>query len=316
MEYRKLGPSGLEVSAIGLGTNNFGRRVDAAGTVRVLDRALDEDVTFIDTANIYSGGQSETFIGKAILGKRDQFILATKAAMKVGDGPNEVGASRHHLFAEIEKSLKRLRTDYVDLYQIHRADPNTPIEETLHALDQLVTQGKVRYVGCSNYASWEVCEAVWASRMNNLVSFSTVQPRYSMLDRKVESELVPFCKTYGIGILPYFPLANGFLTGKYRRGEPAPEGTRLAGGDRGLFTDSNFDTLESLERFATKRDRTVLDLAFAWLLANPAVTSVIAGATKSEQVSANAKTVEWQLSDEDMEEIDQILGGDDKASAS
>ncbi|HAA77481.1 TPA: aldo/keto reductase [Candidatus Latescibacteria bacterium] len=311
MEYRKLGNSGLDVSAIGLGTNNFGRRVDQAGTSRVLDQALEEGVTFIDTANIYGSGQSEEYIGKAIEEKRDQYILATKTAMKVDNGPNGIGASRHHLFREVEKSLTRLRTDYIDLYQIHRADPNTPIEETMHALDQLVAQGKVRYVGCSNYASWELCEAIWTSRTRNLVPFVTLQPRYSMLDRGIESELVPFCKTYGIGILPYFPLANGFLTGKYRRGEAAPEGTRLAENDRGMFTDANFDILEGLEAFAKERGHTVLDLAFAWLLANPAVTSVIAGATKPGQVTSNAATVGWLLSDEEMSEIDTILSGGD-----
>jgi aryl-alcohol dehydrogenase-like predicted oxidoreductase len=307
MEYRKLGTAGLEVSVIGLGTNNFGRRVDAAGTARVLDQALDEGVTFIDTANIYSGGQSEEYIGKAIEGKRDQYLLATKAGMKVDDGANGIGASRHHLFREVEKSLKRLRTDYIDLYQIHRADPSTPIEETLHALDQLVASGKVRYIGCSNYAAWQLTESLWTSRERNLVSFSTVQPQYSMLDRRVETELVPCCQTYGIGILPYFPLANGFLTGKYQRGEAAPDGTRLAENDRGLFTAANFDILEGLEAFAQARDHTVLDLAFAWLLANPAVTSVIAGATKPEQVSANSKTAGWTLSPDEMTEIDSIL---------
>jgi aryl-alcohol dehydrogenase-like predicted oxidoreductase len=307
MEYRKLGNSGLEVSTIGLGTNNFGRRVDAAGTARVLVEALDKGVTFIDTANVYSGGQSEDYIGQAIEGKRDQYIIATKAAMKVDEGPNGIGASRHHLFREVEKSLTRLRTDYIDLYQIHRADPSTPIEETLHALDQLVAQGKVRYIGCSNYASWQLCEAIWTSRERNLVSFSTVQPQYSMLDRRVEPELVPFCQNYGIGILPYFPLANGFLTGKYRRGQDAPDGTRLAENDRGMLSDANFDILEGLETFAQARDHTILDLAFAWLLANPAVTSVIAGATKPEQVAANAATVGWKLSPEDLTEIDTIL---------
>ena len=310
MEYRKLGSSGLEVSAIGLGTNNFGRRVDAAGTARVLAEALDKGVTFIDTANIYSGGQSEDYIGQAIEGKRDQYIIATKAAMKVDDGPNGIGASRHHLFREVEKSLTRLRTDYIDLYQIHRADPSTPIEETLHALNQLVAQGKVRYIGCSNYASWQLCEAIWTSRERNLVSFSTVQPQYSMLDRRVESKLVPFCQTYGIGILPYFPLANGFLTGKYHRGQDAPDGTRLAENDRGMLSDANFDILEALESFAQARDHTILNLAFAWLLANPAVASVIAGATKPEQVAANAATVGWKLSPEDLAEIDTILSAD------
>lgn len=311
MEYRKLGNSGLDVSAIGLGTNNFGRRVDAAGTKRVLDQALEDGVTFIDTANIYGGGLSEDYIGQAIEGRRDEYIIATKAGMKVDDGPNGVGASRHHLFREVEKSLTRLRTDYIDLYQIHRADPNTPIEETLHALDQLVEQGKVRYVGCSNYQSWQVCEALWTSREQNLVRFSTVQPQYSLLDRRVESELVPFCRAYGIGILPYFPLANGFLTGKYRRGESAPDGTRLAENDRGLFTDANFDILEGLEAFAKERGHTTLDLAFAWLLSNPAVTSVIAGATKPEQVTANAATVGWTLTAEEMTDIDTIRSPDE-----
>ncbi|MBT5829766.1 MAG: aldo/keto reductase, partial [Candidatus Latescibacteria bacterium] len=290
MEYRYLGNSGLQISEIGLGTNNFGRRVDAAGTAKVMDQALEDGVTFIDTANVYSGGLSETYIGQAIKGKRDQYVLATKVAMKMGDEVNQSGASRQHILTEIENSLKRLQTDYVDLYQIHRADPNTPIEETLETLDQLVSQGKVRYIGCSNYQSWQICEALWTSRTRNLVPFSTVQPHYNMFNREIEKELVPFCKTYGIGILPYFPLANGFLTGKYRRGEAVPEGARLSENDRGMFSDRNFDILEDLEKFAKERDHTVLDVAFAWLLTNPCVSSVIAGATKPEQVTANAKT--------------------------
>lgn len=307
MEYRQLGNSGLQVSAIGLGTNNFGRRLDARGTARVMDRALDEGITLIDTANMYGGSLSETYIGRAIRGKRDAFILATKVSMSMGDGPNMSGNSRYHILKEVEESLRRLNTDYIDLYQIHLTDPNTPIEETLHALDYLVAHGKVRYIGCSNFMAWEICEALWTSRAKNLMAFSTVQPRYSMLDREVEAELVPFCKSYGIGILPYFPLASGFLTGKYRRDEPPPEGTRLAEGDRGMFTDKNFDILEALEKFAQERDHTILDLAFAWLLANPCVCSVIAGATTPEQVTSNAATVGWHLSDEEMEEIDEIL---------
>ena len=307
MEYRQLGNSGLQVSAIGLGTNNFGRRLDARGTARVMNQALDEGITFIDTANIYGGSLSESYIGRAIKGKRDAFILATKVSMNMGDGPNMRGNSRSHVLKEVEESLRRLNTDYIDLYQIHQTDSNTPIEETLHALDRLVSQGKVRYVGCSNFMAWEVCEALWTSREKNLVPFSTVQPRYSMLDREVEAELVPFCKSYGIGILPYFPLASGFLTGKYRRDETPPEGTRLAERDRGMFTDKNFDILEALERFAQERDHTILDLAFAWLLANPCVCSVIAGATTPEQVTANAATVGWHLTDKEMAEIDEIL---------
>ncbi|MGA1195888.1 MAG: aldo/keto reductase [Candidatus Latescibacterota bacterium] len=307
MNYRQLGTSGLQISEIGLGTNNFGRRLDAAGTAKVMDQALEDGITFIDTANVYGGGLSETYIGQAIKGKRDQYILATKVAMKMGDGANQIGASRQHILTEIENSLKRLQTDYVDLYQIHRADPKTPIEETLQTLDQLVSQGKVRYIGCSNYQSWQVCEAIWTSRTKNFVPFSTVQPHYNMLNREIEKELVPFCKTYGVGILPYFPLANGFFTGKYKRGETAPEGSRLSENDRGMFTDKNFDILEGLEKFAQEREHTVLDLAFAWLLANPCVSSVIAGATKPEQITANAKTSGWQLTAEEMTEIDTIL---------
>ena len=307
MNYRQLGTSGLQISEIGLGTNNFGRRLDAAGTAKVMDQALEDGITFIDTANVYGGGMSETYIGQAIKGKRDQYILATKVAMKMGDGANQVGASRQHILTEIENSLKRLQTDYVDLYQIHRADPKTPIEETLQTLDQLVSQGKVRYIGCSNYQSWQVCEAIWTSRTKNLVPFSTVQPHYNMLNREIEKELVPFCKTYGIGILPYFPLANGFFTGKYKRGQSAPEGARLSENDRGMFTDKNFDILEGLEKFAQDRDHTILDLTFAWLLANPCVSSVIAGATKPEQITANAKTSGWQLTADEMTEIDGIL---------
>jgi aryl-alcohol dehydrogenase-like predicted oxidoreductase len=308
MEYRQLGNSGLQVSTVGLGTNNFGRRVDAQGTARVMHKALDVGVTFIDTANVYSTGLSETYIGQAIKGRRADYILATKVSMKMGDGPNESGNSRGHILSEVEASLKRLGTDYIDLYQIHGTDPNTPIAETLHTLDTLVTQGKVRYIGCSNFRAWQVCEAVWTSRTQNYIAFSTVQPHYNMLNRGIESELVPFCKSCGIGILPYFPLANGFLTGKYRRGEPAPEGSRLADNDRGMFADDKFDLLEALEAFTKARDHSLLDLAFAWLLANPNVSSVIAGATKPEQVEANAATAGWHLTEEEKTEVDEILG--------
>jgi aryl-alcohol dehydrogenase-like predicted oxidoreductase len=308
MEYRQLGRSGLQVSVVGLGTNNFGRRVDARGTEIVINHALDMGMNMIDTANSYSGGLSEEYIGRALKGKRERAVVATKVSSRVAEGPNNAGNSRQHIMTEVEDSLRRLSTDYIDLYQIHWADPNTPIEETLRALDDLVRQGKVRYVGCSNFMAWQVCEAVWTSRTRGLTSFISMQPRYSMMDREIEHELVPFCQEYGIGILPYYPLANGFLTGKYRRGQPAPEGTRLAESDRGLFTDANFDVLEKLEAFASERGHTILDLAFAWLLANPAVSSVIAGATKAEQVVGNAKTTGWRLTKEDVAEVNSILG--------
>ena len=307
MEFRQLGDSGLKVSAIGLGTNNFGARVDAEGTAKVIDQALHEGVNLLDTANIYSKGLSEEYIGRALNGKRHEAVIATKVGGRMGDGPNDAGASLKHIRHEIEESLRRLGTDYVDLYQIHFVDESTPIDETVRVLDDLVKEGKVRYTGCSNFAAWQVCGAVWTSESLGLTAFSSVQPHYSMLVREPERELVPFCDEYGIGILPYFPLASGFLTGKYRRGQPAPAGTRLAENDRGMFVDANYDLIEALESFAEQRGHSLLELAFAWLLARPAVSSVIAGATKPEQVTANAKAVEWHLTDDDLTQVEAIL---------
>ena len=308
MKYRRLGNSGLKVSEIGLGANNFGRRLDVEGTATVIDRALDVGINLIDTANTYGGGRrSEEYIGLALKGKREEALIATKAAMSMGDGPNDKGASRHHLTSELEISLRTLGTDYVDLYQVHFPDDDTPIDETMRALNDMVAQGKVRYIGCSNFAAWQVCEAIWTSRANGLAPFVSVQPHYSMMERTVEAELVPFCREYDVGILPYFPLASGFLTGKYRRGHAAPEGTRLAEGDRGMFTDRNFDLLDSLAAFASNRGRTVLELAFAWLLANPNVSSVIAGATRTEQVDSNANAANWELTAEEKSEVDALL---------
>lgn len=308
MKYRRLGNSGLKVSEVGIGANNFGRRVDAEGTAAIIDRALDVGINLIDTANTYGGGRrSEEYIGRALKSKRTDALIATKAAMSMGDGPNDSGASRLHLTSELEISLRTLDTDYVDLYQVHFPDDDTPIEETMRALDDMVSQGKVRYIGCSNFAAWQVCEANWTSRTYGLTPFVSVQPPYSMMQRDIEVELVPFCREYDVGILPFYPLANGFLTGKYRRGQGAPEGTRLAESDRGMFTDQNFDLLESLEAFASKRGHTVLELAFAWLLANPNVSSVIAGATKIEQVESNASAANWVLSPEEKAEVDALL---------
>ena len=307
MEYRHLGRSGLQVSTIGLGTNNFGRRIDADGTARVIDQALEVGVNTIDTSNSYGGTLSEEYIGRALKGKRADAIIATKVSSRMGEGPNQAGNSRQHITVEVENSLRRLRTDYIDLYQIHFTDADTPIEETLRALDDLVRQGKVRYTGCSNFMAWQVCEASWTSRSLGLTPFVSVQPAYSMLNRAIEAELVPFCIEYGVGILPYYPLANGFLTGKYRRGQPPPEGTRLAENDRGMFTDANFDLLARLEDFAAERGRSLLDLAFAWLLANPAVSSVIAGATRPDQVVSNANAAGWNLDAEEKAEVDAVL---------
>ncbi|MQF49007.1 aldo/keto reductase [SAR202 cluster bacterium AC-647-N09_OGT_505m] len=310
MEYRKLGPSGLEVSTVGLGTNNFGGRVDEERSAMVVHQAIEEGINFIDTANIYGRGLSEERIGKAVKHVRNQILIATKVSGPMGDGPNNRGNSRIHIMQQVEDSLRRLQTDYIDLYQIHFTDSGTPIEETMRVLDTLVHQGKVRYIGCSNFAAWQVCEAIWTSKALNLTPFVSVQPEYSLLNRTIEHELIPFCHAYGIGILPYFPLASGFLTGKYREGEPVPEGTRLASNTRAqerTLTEKNFATLTRLESFAEERGHPIVELAFAWLLDNSAVSSVIAGATRPEQVVANAKAADWHLTREDMEEITGLL---------
>ena len=307
MQYRQLGNSGLQVSAVGLGANNFGGRVDAERTKTVVHAALDSGVNLIDTSNSYGNGLSEEFIGRALKGRRGQAVVATKVSSRVGDGPNQSGNSRKHIFDQVDVSLRKLGTDYIDLYQIHWWDPNTPIEETLRALDDLIRAGKVRYAGCSNFAAWQVCESHWTARALGINGFASVQPRYSMLRREIEAELLPFCEKYGVGVLPYYPLENGFLTGKYRRGQPAPAGTRLAADDRGVFTERNFDILERLESFCAERGRSILELAFAWLLANPRVGSVIAGATRPEQIRANAAAADWALSADELNEVNEIL---------
>ena len=282
-------------------------RVDARRTEAVIHSALDSGVNLIDTSNSYGSGLSEEFVGRALKGRREKAVIATKVSSRVADGPNRSGNSRKHIFDQVEASLRRLATDYIDLYQIHWWDPRTPIEETLRALDDLVRLGKVRYVGCSNFAAWQVCESYWTAKTLAINGFVSVQPRYSMLYRQPEVEMVPFCTKYGIGILPYYPLENGFLTGKYRRDQPAPEGTRLAENDRGALTERNFDILEKLLVFCCERGHTVLELAFAWLIANPSVSSVIAGARRPEQVQANARSADWPLSVEDLAEVNEIL---------
>ena len=311
MEYRRLGRSGLEVSTVGLGTNNFGGRIDEAESTTVIRQAIEEGINFIDTANTYGGkGQSEEIIGKATKDIRSEVLIATKVSGLMRDGPNARGNSRHHIMQEVEASLRRLQTDYIDLYQIHFADPGTPIEETLRALDDLVHQGKARYIGCSNFDAWRVCEAIWTSKALNLAPFVSVQPEYSLLNRSIEDELVPFCQNYDVGILPYFPLASGFLTGKYRQGEAVPQGTRFAGNSgmkERTLTEKNFAMLTRLENFAEERGHPMVELAIAWLLGDSAVSSVIAGATKPEQVVANAKAAAWHLTPEDMQEISGLL---------
>ncbi|MFQ5933322.1 MAG: aldo/keto reductase [Dehalococcoidia bacterium] len=308
MEYRRLGNSGLMVSTVGLGTNNFGSRADEKQSIRVLEQALDLGVNFLDTANVYSGTRSEEIIGKALKGKRDNVLIATKFGLPLGQGPNQKGGSRKNVFDSVEASLRRLDTDHIDLYQVHQPDPTTPIEETLRALDDLVHQGKVRYIGSSNFAAWQLSEAIWTSRTLNLHGFVSEQPYYNLLRRHVERELVPFCQAYGIGIIPYFPLESGFLTGKYRPGQPPEEGTRLAKTPsfQWVLTEGNFRILAQLEKFAQDREHTVGELAIAWLLANPTVSSVIAGATQPEQVVDNVKAIDWRMTSDEKKALNEI----------
>jgi aryl-alcohol dehydrogenase-like predicted oxidoreductase len=310
MEYRRLGRAGVKVSAIGVGCNQFGNKVDVAGTKAIVARALDVGINFFDTADVYGNrGGSETYLGEALAGQRDKVVLATKGRYDMGDGPNDAGASRYHLLTAIEASLRRLKTDHIDLYQIHGWDEGVPVEEMMRALEDAVRAGKVRYLGASNFSAWQLCRSNDLAEMMGWESFVTLQPHYHLLEREVERELIPYCRFANIGIVPYFPLAGGFLTGKYKRGEPPPSGSR---GEKSPYvqkylTDANFDRLDRLAAFASARGRTVHALAFAWLLGQPQMTSVIAGATSPEQISANAAAGEWRLSAEELAEVRAVL---------
>lgn len=299
MKYRYLGKSGLEVSVLGLGTNAFGTRADKETSIRVLHRALDSGIIFIDTANIYTGTKSEEIIGEAFEGRRHEVLLATKAGMTRGEGPNSKGSSRQHILQELEGSLRRLRTDYVDLYQIHRFDPNTPLEETLRVLDDAVTSGKVRYVGASNYAAWQMMKSLAISERERLVKYVSVQPGYSLADRGVERELIPFCVDQGIGVIPYFPLAGGILTGKYASGA-VPSGSQLEKNPNfaARMDASRMQLGERVVQIAAEIGTTANALSLAWLMHQPAVSTVIAGATRESQIEDNVKAVELDLSDD------------------
>lgn len=313
MEYRNLGRSGLQVSAVGLGCNNFGMRCDLDQTKAVVAKALELGINFFDTADIYGGrGKSEEFLGVALKEHRRDVVIATKFTGPMGEGPLWSGGSRRYVFEAVDDSLRRLGTDYIDLYQVHFPDAKTPIEETMRALDDVVRAGKVRYVGCSNFAGWQVVEAQWVAREQHLSPFISAQNQYNLLDRRVERELMPACQKYGLGILPYFPLASGFLTGKYRPGEQPPAGTRLAlWGERAksVLSETNFDVLTRLEAFAAARGHTMIDVAIGWLASHEAVPSVIAGATRPEQVEQNVRAGEWKLTAEEMAEVDGLAGG-------
>ena len=309
MQYRYLGRSGLQVSTIGLGTNRFGGKVDQAGVNAIIDAAIDLGINLIDTADVYTEGNSERTLGIALKGKWHKVILATKGFNATGDGPNDKGASRYHLIAAVEDSLRRLQSDHIDLYQMHRYDDATPIQETLRALDDLVRSGKIRYIGASNYMSWQLARANLLAEFNHWTPFVSLQNHYHMFERELEREVLPYCTAHVVGILPYFPLAGGFLTGKYKRGAPAPAGSRGESSPyvQAYMTDANYDKLEQLETWAAAHGRTLGDLAHAWLLAHPAVSSVISGATALEQLQTNAKSADWSLSAAELAEVNAIL---------
>jgi len=313
VKERNLGKSGLRVTTIGLGCNNLGGRIDLEASRRVVHKALDLGITFLDVADVYGGlggghlGASEECLGQILGGRRKDIVLGTKFGIAMSDTLK--GASRRYIMTAVEASLRRLKTDWIDLYQVHRPDAATPIEETLRALDDLVHQGKVRYLGCSNFAAWQVVDAQWTARHCGLNGFISCQDEYSLVVREIERELVPAIRANDLGLLPYFPLASGLLTGKYKRNTSMPQGGRLTETPRlaeRYLKEDHWQKAERLEAFCAARGRSLLELAFSWLLARPAVASVIAGATRPEQLEANVKAGDWALSAEDLAEIDRL----------
>jgi len=315
VKQRNLGTSGLKVSTIGLGCNNFGGRIDLEASRRVVHKAIDLGITLFDVADVYGGlggghlGASEECLGEILGARRKEIVLATKFGIAMDEAETLKGASRRYIMSAVEASLRRLKTDWIDLYQVHRPDPETPIEETLRALDDLVRQGKVRYVGCSNFAAWQMVDANWTARHWGPSPFIFRQDEYSLVVRTIERELLPAIAAHGLGLLPYFPLASGLLTGKYRRNTAMPAGGRLTETPRladRYLKESHWEKVERLEAFCAARNRSLLELAFSWLLARPAVASVIAGATRPEQLEANVRAGDWALAAEELTEIDRL----------
>ncbi len=313
MQLRRLGNSGLKVSAIGLGTNTFGGSADANATTEIINRAIDLGVTFIDTADIYTRGQSEALIGDALEGKRHQVVLATKCGMPASPDPYHTGLSRRWIMHSIEVSLKKLKTDHIDLFQVHRPDEDTPIEETIRALDDAVKQGKVRYVGCSNYAAWQLAEALGVANANGLTRWISAQNRWNLIEGLDDPHLLPAAAKLGVGIIPYTPLASGMLTGKYRRGEEPAAGTRA--GDmpmvRQRLNDAKIEAVDRLKPWAEARGESTAKLAISWLLAYPEVSTVIVGARSADQLAENVKAGEWKLTPEERDEVAALARGED-----
>jgi aryl-alcohol dehydrogenase-like predicted oxidoreductase len=312
MKYRTLGASGLEVSLVGLGCNNFGLRMEIEASQAVIHKALDCGITLFDTADVYGNkGGSETALGRYLGERRKEIVIATKFGNSMDATGTLRGASRRYIVQAVEASLKRLNTDWIDVYQLHKPDPTTPVEETMRSLDDLVRQGKIRYFGCSGAAAWQLIDMQWTAKHHNLNRLVSGEMEYSLLAREPEREHVAAMLAHGIGLLPYYPLASGFLTGKYKRGDAMPAGARLTRFSRysdRFMTETNWTYLENLEAFAKARGHSLLDLAIGWLAAQPVVSSIIAGATKPEQLDLNVKALDWQLNQQDLIEIDRLTG--------
>jgi aryl-alcohol dehydrogenase-like predicted oxidoreductase len=310
MEYRHLGRSGLKVSLIGLGCNNLGRSVDQKATNAIINTCLDLGVTLFDCADIYGGRLAEQFLGNAVRPRRSEAVVATKVGAPLAEG-KERSASRAHIMTAVEQSLRRLDVGEIDLLQIHFPDPSTPIEETLRALDDLVRQGKVRYIGCCNFSAVDVVEAAWTARSCNTTPFVSAQNRHNVLEKRISAEMASACERHGLGFLPYYPLAAGLLTGKYKAGEPPPPDSRLATPNRfydGMLNDTNFTRLGKLEQFAKQHGRSILELGIGWLASQPVISSVICGATRPEQVESNVRASAWRMTPAQMKEIDALVG--------
>ena len=309
MDYVNLGRIGLEVSRICLGCLTFGGQADEKESLRIVNTAWDAGINFFDSANVYTETLSETYLGKALKGRRDRAVIATKVRGKIGPGVNDAGLSRKHIMDAVDASLMRLQTDYIDLYQVHSWDADAPLEETLRALDDLVRLGKVRYIGCSNFAGWQLTKSLWISDLKGLARFETVQPRYNLLFRGIEEELLPVCLSQGVGVIPYNPIAAGLLTGKHKRGQPPVSGTRFD--LREVYRDiywyeRNFEAVEKLEAIAGKYGHTLIQLALSWVLANPAITSAIVGASSAEQLQQSISAAEARLEPEEIAACDPV----------
>jgi aryl-alcohol dehydrogenase-like predicted oxidoreductase len=309
MNYKNLGKSGLKVSRICLGTNNFGGQLSEEASIEIVNKALDCGINVIDTANVYTGGKSEEVIGKAVKGRRDEVVIATKVGFGVGQGPNQGGLSRKHILFQVERSLKSLQTDFIDIYYLHRFDPETPLEETLRSFNDLVREGKVRYIACSNFAAWQIAKAHEICQTHDLEKLVAVQPPYNLFQRDIEKDILPYCQQEGLGVLTYTPLMGGFLTGKYSKATPPPAGSRYEYNQRlwqRVNKESNFAVLEQLESMAEHVGIPISKMAIAWILKNQSVTAPIVGASSKEQVEENCQITEIKVDDEAYQKLSEL----------